>query len=90
LEQVPSACFAWLAPALGETAFRDFKGMSEILPSALAWAGEAVRRIRAGVFWPPAREVSYDRFAALAPEGLEKALGPDWAAVLSGNREEST
>ena len=90
LEQAPSACFAWLAPALGETAFRDFKGMSEILPSALVWAGEAVRRIRAGVFWPPAPEVPYDRFAALAPEGLEKALVPDWAAVLSGNREEST
>ena len=40
--------------------FLEFEGLDELLPSALAWADEAVRRIRAGVFWPPAPEVAYD------------------------------
>jgi ATP-dependent helicase/nuclease subunit B len=86
-EQPPSAWFAWMPPAVGDTQFLEFEGLDELLPSALAWADEAVRRIRAGVFWPPAPEVAYDRFAALAPEGLERALGPEWAALLAENRE---
>ena len=55
--------------------------------AALAWAGEAVRRIRAGVFWPPAPEVAYDRFASLAPEGLARALGSEWEKLLAGGGE---
>jgi ATP-dependent helicase/nuclease subunit B len=87
LEKMPSAWFAWLPPAVGDAGFKEFAGMEELMPSALAWAGEAVRRIRAGVFWPPAPEVAYDRFAALAPEGLRRALGGDWEKLLTGNPE---
>ncbi|MFM8334916.1 MAG: PD-(D/E)XK nuclease family protein [Opitutaceae bacterium] len=84
LEKTPSAWFAWLPPAVGDTGFKEFEGMEELMPVALAWAGEAVRRIRAGVFWPPAPEVAYDRFAALAPEGLQRALGSEWERLLAG------
>jgi len=61
--------------------------IAETMPAALAWAGEAVRRIRAGVFWPPAPEVAYDRFASLAPEGLARALGSEWEKLLAGGGE---
>jgi ATP-dependent helicase/nuclease subunit B len=90
LEKAPSAWFAWLPPAVGDAGFREFEGMEELVPSALAWAGEAVRRIRAGVFWPPAPEVAHDRFTALAPEGLRRALGPEWEKLLAGTPEVAT
>ena len=90
LEKMPSAWYAWLPPAVGDAGFKEFAGMEELMPSALAWAGEAVRRIRSGVFWPPAPEVAYDRFAALAPEGLRQALGSGWEKLLAGNPEVAT
>ena len=51
------------------------------------WAEQAARRIVAGIFWPPAPEVKYDDLAALAPEGLERALGEEWAKFLAGNSQ---
>ncbi len=87
LEKIPSVWYAWLPPAVSDAGFNEFAGMEELVPSALAWAGEAVRRIRAGVFWPPAPEVAYDRFEALAPEGLRQALGAEWEKLLAGTAE---
>lgn len=90
LERTPSGWFAWLPPAVGDAGFKEFEGMEELMPAALAWAGEAVRRILAGVFWPPASEVAYDRFAALAPEGLQRALGSEWEKLLAGGGESAS
>ena len=72
--------------SVGDTEFVPFEGMGEAVQSAMQWAEEAGRRIVAGVFWPPAPEVKYDDLAVLAPEGLEQALGQDWARFLGGNQ----
>jgi hypothetical protein len=63
----------------------QFENLNEKIENALQWAEEAARRIVAGVFWPPAPEVKYDDLAALAPEGLQQALGGEWAKFLAGN-----
>ena len=86
LEKIPSVWYAWLPPAVSDAGFNEFAGMEELVPSALAWAGEAVRRIRAGVFWPPAPEVAYDRFEALAQRLLTQF--PDARLVITGARDE--
>ena len=85
LDAVPEALYALLPEAVGDTEFVQFEGLAEIIPNALEWAEEAARRIVAGIFWPPAPEVKYDDLAALAPEGLERALGDEWAKFLAGN-----
>ncbi|MFT3782827.1 MAG: PD-(D/E)XK nuclease family protein [Nibricoccus sp.] len=84
LEQLPVAYYAWMPEAVKETAFVEFEGLAEYQASALAWAENATDRIKRGVFWPPAPEVSYDAFARMAPEGLEVALGASWAEMLAG------
>ena len=85
LDAVPEALYALLPEAVGDTEFVQFEGLAEIIPNALEWAEQAARRIVAGIFWPPAPEVKYDDLAALAPEGLERALGDEWAKFLAGN-----
>lgn len=81
------AFYALLPEAVGDTEFVPFDGLSEMVENALEWAEEAARRIRAGVFWPPAPEVKYDDLAALAPEGLQAALGKEWATFLAGDQQ---
>ncbi len=83
----PEAFYALLPEAVGDTKFEPFEGLAEIIPNALEWAEEAARRIRAGVFWPPAPGVQYDDLAAIAPEGLQQALGKEWATFLAGNQQ---
>jgi ATP-dependent helicase/nuclease subunit B len=84
LTEFPEACYALLPEAVGDSEFAQFKDLSEGMENALQWAEEAARRIRDGVFWPPAPEVTYDSLAALAPEGLRRALGNEWAGFLAG------
>jgi ATP-dependent helicase/nuclease subunit B len=81
----PKAFYVLMPEAVGDTEFVEFAGLDEKLDNALEWAAEAVRRIVAGVFWPPAPEVKYDDLAAVAPEGLRQALGGEWAKYLAGN-----
>lgn len=85
LSEPPEAYYALMPEAVGDTAFVPFEGMSELIGNARQWAEEASRRIIAGVFWPPSPDVKYDDLAALAPEGLEQALGGEWAEFLAGN-----
>ncbi len=87
LDSLPEAYYALLPEAVGDTEFVRFEGLSEIIDHPLSWAEEATRRIRAGIFWPPAPEVKYDDLAALAPEGLRQALDDEWARFLAGNPE---
>jgi ATP-dependent helicase/nuclease subunit B len=84
---LPEAYYALMPEAVGDTEFVQFEGLSEVIQSALGWAEEAARRIIAGVFWPPAPEVEYDSLAAIAPEGLQQALGGEWEKFLSGTGE---
>ncbi len=84
LDAPPEAFYALMPAAVDETQFVQFIGLQEKMDNALAWAEAATRRIKAGVFWPPAPEVEYDDLAALAPEGLQMALGNDWAKFLAG------
>ena len=64
----------------------QFENLDEKMENALQWAEEAAGRIIAGVFWPPAPEVEYDDFAAIAPEGLLQALGEEWGDFLAGTQ----
>ena len=86
LATLPEAYYALMPESVGDTEFVPFEGMGEAVQNAMQWAEEAGRRIVAGVFWPPAPEVKYDDLAVLAPEGLEQALGQDWARFLGGNQ----
>jgi ATP-dependent helicase/nuclease subunit B len=85
LDTPPEAYYALMTEAVGDTEFVPFEKLNEKIVNALQWAEEAARRIVAGVFWPPAPEVKYDDLAALAPEGLQQALGGEWAKFLAGN-----
>lgn len=86
LAVAPAAYYALLPDAVSDTVFVEFPELAAKIASALAWGEEAARRIVAGIFWPPAPEVKYDDFAALAPEGLEKALGDEWKKFLAGGQ----
>jgi ATP-dependent helicase/nuclease subunit B len=85
LDTPPEAYYALMPEAVGDTEFVPFEKLNEKIVNALKWAEEAARRIVAGVFWPPAPEVKYDDLAALTPEGLQQALGGEWAKFLAGN-----
>ncbi|MCX6922799.1 MAG: PD-(D/E)XK nuclease family protein, partial [Verrucomicrobia bacterium] len=87
LEALPEAYYALMPEAVGNTEFAPFENLSEKMENALQWAEEAARRILAGNFWPPTPEVEYDSLAPLAPEGLELALGEEWAELLAGNEQ---
>ncbi len=67
-----------LQAALGETAFALWEGYSGALHDhALACAVAAARRIRDGVFWPPAaRPPPYDDFVDLLQGEPEKCVVP--------------
>ncbi|HWI58730.1 MAG TPA: PD-(D/E)XK nuclease family protein, partial [Bacillota bacterium] len=80
----PEACYVVLPEAVSDTGFEQFDKLDEVIENAMAWAEAAAQRIVDGVFWAPAPEVKYDLFATIAPEGLQKALGKDWANFLSG------
>ncbi len=80
----PRVFYALLPPVVSDIGFVEFKELPDLLPNAMVWAEEAARRIVAGVFWPPAPQVRYDLFAAIAPDGLRQALHPDWAEFLKG------
>jgi len=82
-EECPVACYAVLPEALSGVGFRAFDELESCLDSALEWAEVAAGRIAAGKFWPPVRRPMRDPFAAIAPEGLEDALGGAWGAFLS-------
>jgi ATP-dependent helicase/nuclease subunit B len=86
LDVTPEAYYALLPDAVSETEFVPFEKVDGKVESAMQWGEEAARRIVAGIFWPPAPEVKYDDLATLAPEGLEQALGEEWANFLAGNR----
>jgi hypothetical protein len=85
-QQLPECCYAILPMSIGETAFVPFSALASpgTVENAMEWAEEAAKRIRDGVFWPPAPEVKYDLFETIAPDGLTKALGPEWAGLLAG------
>jgi ATP-dependent helicase/nuclease subunit B len=82
LEAPPEAYYARLPEATADTDFVPFVQLTEKIGNALQWAEEAARRIRAGVFWPPAPAPDHDDFAALAPDGLPQALASAWADFL--------
>jgi ATP-dependent helicase/nuclease subunit B len=84
LEATPEVGYIQLSEAVTEIKFSPFEELDDCLESALAWAETAAQRIRDGVFWPPAPEPPFDRFAGLAPDGLEKALEGHWADFLKG------
>ena len=84
LETMPGAAYALLPEAVSKTEFVPFFGLEDLTGSAWDWAEEASRRVLTGVFWPPASTIAYDDFEAIAPEGLEQALGEEWARRLCG------
>lgn len=85
LKDPPRAFYALLPEAVSDTDFVEFSELPELLENALVWAETAAQRILQGVFWPPAAEPAYDDFEAIAPDGLEQALGESWAAFLGGD-----
>jgi ATP-dependent helicase/nuclease subunit B len=86
LAVAPEAFYALLPDAVSDMEFVPFENVEAMVDNAMQWAENAAQRIIAGVFWPPAPEVKYDDLAALAPEGLEQALGEEWAKFLAGNQ----
>ena len=86
LSVLPQAWYALLPEATSNTEFVQFQELEKGIDSAFIWAKEASQRIINGVFWPPAPEVKYDLFEAIAPEGLQQALGSAWAEFLTGNQ----
>jgi ATP-dependent helicase/nuclease subunit B len=88
LESTPEVCYVVLPEAVSETGFEEFKGLNEVVDNAMQWAEAAAQGIVEGVFWAPAPEVKYDLFGAIAPEGLQKALGKEWAEFL-GRKQQS-
>lgn len=81
---IEAAYFA-LPNAVADTDLLVWEGLDEAtVKSALACAGEIVRRIRAGVFWPPATD-SYragDTFYPLFFDRVEKFLDPAFIADM--------
>lgn len=77
-----------LSRAASEIGFSLWDGYVPALEeSALAWAGEAVRRLRAGIFGPPALAPGKpppEPWKRLAPDGWENALARPWPAAFSG------
>jgi hypothetical protein len=86
LEFLPQTCYAVIPEAVNDTDFKTFEELDEMMECAMHWAEEAARRIIHGVFWPPISKYAFanDPFAVLAPEGLTKALGKEWATFLGG------
>jgi ATP-dependent helicase/nuclease subunit B len=84
LNTLPKTCYALLPAATGDTCFKEFEELDTKIQSAMQWAEAAAQAIRRGVFWPPAPQSSFDPYASMAPEGLEKALGPEWQKILMG------
>ena len=89
LETLPEAYYALMPEAVVDTEFAKFEGLSEKVENVMQWAEEAARRIIAGVFWPPAPNVKCDDLAALAPEGLEQALGNEWEKFLARKQQDT-
>ncbi|MEM8954210.1 MAG: PD-(D/E)XK nuclease family protein [Verrucomicrobiota bacterium] len=79
-----------LPKAVDATAIEPMVVTDELLEEAERCAGEVVRAILAGRFWPPAANVRYDRFGPLlfdAPEKTIDATGlaeVEWMAAEGG------
>jgi hypothetical protein len=56
-----------------------------ILDAALACASEAVRRIRAGQFWPPNENLRHDPFAEMFLGDVVQVISSEAAQRLSGD-----
>lgn len=84
--QLPECCYAILPMSIRDTSFVSFTELASpgTIENALEWAEEAAKRIRDGVFWPPAPEIKYDLFETIAPDGLTQALSEEWVTLLSG------
>jgi ATP-dependent helicase/nuclease subunit B len=82
-QETPRAAYALLPDSLADVGFSEFGEMDGLMESALAWAEAAGRGIVEGSFWPPVRRPAHDPFEAVAPEGLEAALGEKWGEFLA-------
>lgn len=77
-----------LPKAVTQTGVSAWDGFSVALrASAEECAAEIIRRIRGGVFWPPAARVEYDDFEALFPADPPKCISPAAIAALQGAKQ---
>ena len=77
-----------LARAASETKFSIWDGYGQAIEdSALEWAAEAVRRLQAGIFGPPAIDPNKpppEPWRNLAPDGWGEALARPLPAIFAG------
>ncbi len=75
----------WNLPkAVDSTRILDFEELDPaMIEAAIACAGEAVRRINAGIFWPPAKGAKFDQYEGLIRGDVKEAV--EWEALTGGN-----
>jgi ATP-dependent helicase/nuclease subunit B len=81
LGTVPECAYFALPKAVTETAILPWPGLdTALLASADACAEETLKRIRAGVFGPPAERLTYDAFESLFFDSPDDTLTAEWRA----------
>jgi len=78
--ELPQTGYINLPRIVGDVGFDAWTGFDQsMLDSAMTWAEAAIQQIKAGVFNEVAelssKEIEWDDFAELAPDGLAAAFG---------------
>lgn len=81
-EPGPVATAYWNLPkAIEGSALVDFEELDNtMIEAAVACASEAVRRINAGIFWPPAKGSKFDQYQGLIHGDIQDAV--EWESLL--------
>ncbi|MDB6119426.1 MAG: rexB, partial [Verrucomicrobiaceae bacterium] len=71
----------WNLPkSIDDTALIDFEELdATMIEAAITCASEAVRRINAGIFWPPAKGSRFDHFHGLIHGDVQDAV--EWESL---------
>ncbi len=79
-EPGPVQAAYWILPkAMEEAKLQVFEELDEqLMQSALSVAAEAVRRINAGIFWPPAKGARFDSYTGLIQGAAADAIDPEF------------
>ena len=79
-DELPQVGYINLPRTVGDVGFEAWAGFDQsLLDSAMTWAEAAIQQIKAGAFHEVAelssKELEWDDFAELAPDGLDAAFG---------------
>ncbi|MDB6137689.1 MAG: ATP-dependent nuclease subunit B-like protein [Verrucomicrobiaceae bacterium] len=81
-EPGPVTTAYWNLPkAMDDAALIDFTDLdATMIEAAMACASEAVRRINAGIFWPPAKGSRFDKYEGLIHGDVHEAV--EWQGLV--------